>query len=59
MTLDPATETLTQPRELLTRKEASAVLPGFGIRMRPATLARAFSSGTGGPPCQRIRNRPF
>ena len=45
--------------ELLTRAEASAVLAGFGIRMKPATLARAWSTGGGGPPCRHIRRKPF
>ncbi len=49
-----------QPREtLLTRAEASAYLNERGIRMKPTTLARAYSTGSGGPPCLHIRNKPF
>lgn len=44
---------------LLTRAEASAFLEGKGIRMKPTTLARAYSTGSGGPPCRHIRNKPF
>ena len=44
---------------LLTRAEASAFLEGRGIRMKPTTLARAYSTGSGGPPCRHIRNKPF
>lgn len=45
--------------DLLTRKEASAWLVQFGIGMKPETLARAYSTGSGGPPCRHIRNKPF
>lgn len=44
---------------LLTRAEASVFLEGKGIRMKPTTLARAYSTGSGGPPCRHIRNKPF
>lgn len=43
----------------LTRAEASAFLEARGIRMKPTTLARAYSTGSGGPPCIHIRNKPF
>jgi hypothetical protein len=43
----------------LTRREASDYLWRFGVRMKPTTLARAWCVGTGGPPCEHIRNRPF
>ena len=49
----PAGETL------LTRAEASVFLEGRGIRMKPTTLARAYSTGSGGPPCRHIRNKPY
>lgn len=49
----PAGETL------LTRAEASVFLKGKGIRMKPTTLARAYSTGSGGPPCRHIRNKPY
>ncbi|WP_339929560.1 hypothetical protein [uncultured Brevundimonas sp.] len=44
---------------LLTRVEASAFLVSFGIRLKPATLARLWSTGGNGPPCRHIRSRPF
>ena len=44
---------------LLTRAEASDYLRRFGIRMKPATLARAWSTGANGPPCRHIRGKPF
>lgn len=45
--------------DLLTRAEASDYLRGFGIRMKPATLARLWSVGADGPPCRHIRGKPF
>jgi hypothetical protein len=47
------------PEIRLTRAEASAVLAELGIRMKPATLARIFSTGGDGPPCRHIRGKPF
>jgi hypothetical protein len=47
------------PADLLTRAEASAWLEQRGIRMKPNTLARAYSTGSGGPPCRHIRNKPY
>lgn len=44
---------------LLTRKEAAAHLERFGIRLKPATLARLWSTGGDGPPCRHIRAKPF
>lgn len=44
--------------DLLTRAEASAFLALFGIRMKPATLARLWSAGSNGPPCRHIRSKP-
>lgn len=43
----------------LTRAQASAFLEARGIRMKPSTLARAYSTGSGGPPCRHIRNKPY
>lgn len=43
----------------LTRTEASAFLTGLGIRMKPATLARLWSTNGGGPPCRHIRAKPY
>lgn len=45
--------------DLLTRAEASAFLAPFGIRMKPATLARLWSAGGNGPPCRHIRSKPY
>lgn len=45
--------------DLLTRKEASAFLAQFGIRMKPQTLARIWSTGGNGPPCRHIRSKPY
>lgn len=45
--------------DLLTRAEASAFLAPFGIRMKPATLARLWSAGGDGPPCRHIRAKPY
>jgi hypothetical protein len=51
---------LPDPADLLTRAEASAELARFGIRLKPATLARAWSTGAPpGPPCRHIRGKPF
>ncbi len=46
-----------EPR--LTRAEASDWLAGRGIRLKPATLARIFSTGGDGPPCRHIRGKPY
>ena len=50
---DPAADVL------LTRAEASDYLFGRGIRLKPATLARTWSTGADGPPCVHIRRKPF
>ena len=47
-----------QDPELLTRKEASDFLATLGVRLKPATLARLWSTGGNGPPCVHHRNRP-
>ena len=47
------------PELRLTRAEASVYLQAKGIRMKPTTLARAYSTGSGGPPCRHIRNKPY
>lgn len=46
------------PSDWLTRAQASAFLAARGIHMKPTTLARAYSTGSGGPPCRHIRNKP-
>lgn len=43
---------------LLTRKEASEFLLTLGVRLKPSTLARLWSTGGNGPPCVHHRNRP-
>lgn len=45
--------------DLLTRAEASQYLLRFGVRMKPTTLARAWSTGGDGPPCVHVRRRPL
>jgi hypothetical protein len=45
--------------DLLTRTEASAYLALLGVRLKPATLARLWSTGTRGPPCLHVRAKPF
>lgn len=45
--------------DLLTRAEASEFLKRFGIRMKPATLARLWSTGGDGPACRHIRGKPY
>lgn len=44
---------------LLTRAEASTFLSAMGIRLKPATLARLWSTNAGGPPVRHIRSKPF
>ena len=44
--------------ELLTRKEASDFLLTLGVKLKPSTLARLWSTGGNGPPCVHHRNRP-
>ncbi len=45
--------------DLLTRAEASAFLALMGIRLKPATLARIWSTAADGPPCRHIRSKPY
>ena len=49
----------SQTEVRLTRAEASAFLTELGIRMKPATLARLWSTNGGGPPCRHIRAKPY
>lgn len=56
---EPAGPTPDGQDDLLTRSEASEYLRNFGIRMKPATLARLWSTGGDGPPCRHIRGKPF
>ncbi|MEW5684823.1 MAG: hypothetical protein AB1942_07890 [Pseudomonadota bacterium] len=46
-------------QDLLTRTEASAYLVRFNVRLKPATLARIWSVGGDGPPCEHIRGKPW
>lgn len=55
---DPAPGDETE-EDLLTRSEASAFLARFGIRLRPASLARLWSTGGNGPPCLHVRHKPL
>jgi len=62
--MTPATEPVaplagTTDEDLLTRKEASAFLIQFGIRMKLETLARLWSTGGDGPPCLHVRHKPY
>lgn len=43
----------------LTRQEASQLLEVMGIRLKPATLARLWSTAGDGPPCRHIRSKPY
>jgi hypothetical protein len=45
--------------DLLTRAEASAFLAQLGVRLKPASLARLWSTGSNGPPCRHIRSKPY
>jgi len=58
--LDPRLEASvdTSLDELLTRREASDFLATLGVRLKPTTLARLWSTGGNGPPCVHHRNRP-
>lgn len=60
MTGDPkeADTDVERDDDLLTRNQASEFLQRFGIRMKPTTLARAWSVGNG-PPCRHIRGKPL
>lgn len=55
----PVAEAAETDEDLLTRAEASDYLRRFGIRMKPATLARLWSTGGDGPACRHIRGKPF
>lgn len=55
----PPTATFTDDEDLLTRAEASAFLALMGVHLKPATLARLWSTAAGGPPCRHIRSRPY
>lgn len=54
----PAGEPAGAADELLTRQEASDFLLTLGVKLKPSTLARLWSTGGNGPPCVHHRNRP-
>lgn len=56
---DPSTAPTETDDDLLTRAEASAFLVRFGVRLKPATLARIWSVGQDGPPCRHVRRKPY
>lgn len=56
---DPIAAACDHDDDLLTRAEASAYLARFHIGLKPATLARIWSVGGDGPPCQHIRGKPW
>lgn len=60
MTVSPE-EAVAEERDedLLTRSEASLYLDRFNVRLKPATLARIWSVGGDGPPCEHIRGKPW
>lgn len=58
MTTEPPGSTLEEGA-LLTRAEASAFLAQRGIRLKPATLARLWSTRSDGPPCRHVRSKPL
>ncbi|TPW04670.1 MAG: Uncharacterized protein FD124_2498 [Alphaproteobacteria bacterium] len=45
--------------ELLDREQACAYLATIGVRRRPATLAKLFSTRSDGPPCIHDGRKPF
>lgn len=45
--------------DLLTRAEASVFLARFGITLKPASLARLWSTGGDGPACRHVRGKPL
>jgi hypothetical protein len=55
----PAGASAPDEGELLTRAEAAAVLSRMGIRLKPATLARLWSTAGDGPPVRHIRSKPY
>lgn len=61
MTSDPLADAAPteQDDDLLTRAQASVYLARFGVRLKPASLARLFCVGGSGPPCIHIRRKPF
>ena len=55
----PVTQAMDGDEDLLTRAEASAFLGLLGVGLKPATLARLWSTGANGPPCRHVRSKPF
>lgn len=52
-------ETTEAAEPWLTRAEASVWLATRGIRLKPASLARMFSTGADGPACRHVRGKPY
>lgn len=59
MTSAEETQTAGDEGEFLTRAEAAAFLSAMGVRMKTATLARLWSTGSDGPPVRHIRSKPY
>lgn len=60
MTFEPLEDAAPEREEdLLTRQQASAYLERFNVRLKPASLARMWSVGADGPPCEHIRGKPW
>lgn len=55
----PASGPVDGDEDLLTRAEASAFLGLLGVGLKPATLARLWSTGANGPPCRHVRSKPY
>ncbi|MFC3077850.1 hypothetical protein ACFODL_07090 [Phenylobacterium terrae] len=55
----PDSPTPESDDDLLTRAEASDYLRRFGIQLKPASLARLWSTGGDGPACRHIRGKPY
>ena len=53
---DPGKE---DDEDRLTRTEASVFLERFGIHLKPASLARMWSTGADGPACRHVRGKPY
>lgn len=56
---DPEAAMSDAEGDWLTRAEASIVLTAMGVRMKPATLARIWSTAANGPPVRHIRSKPY
>lgn len=57
--IDPGGSNARSEGGLLTRSEASVFLSRLGVHLKPATLARLWSTGGDGPPCRHVRGKPY